>query len=169
MNSWRLIESPAATGGWNMAVDAALMESVATTGQCCLRFYTWSEPTVSLGYFQNATDRDSHAASHACPLVRRSTGGGAIVHDREITYSLVMPTGNSLVAHPPELYGLLHRTLIAALARHGVEAGEEMHPLIFGKTGREVHALCCERFGLSVDYADWSAFRRRRRTGSDGG
>lgn len=46
------------------------------------------------------------------------------------------------------------RTLIAALARHGVEAGEEMHPLIFGKTGREVHALCCERFGLSVDYAD---------------
>ena len=53
------------------------------------------------------------------------------------------------------------RTLIAALARHGVEAGEEMHPLIFGKTGREVHALCCERFGLSVDYADWSAFRAR--------
>ncbi|MFM0325163.1 HAD family hydrolase [Caballeronia glebae] len=53
------------------------------------------------------------------------------------------------------------KTLIAALARHGVEAGEEMHPLVFGKTGREVHALCRERFGLTVDFAEWSMYRAR--------
>lgn len=53
------------------------------------------------------------------------------------------------------------QTLLEALAHHGVTAGEEMHPLVFGKTGREVHALCCERFGLSVDFASWSAFRAR--------
>jgi HAD superfamily hydrolase (TIGR01509 family) len=53
------------------------------------------------------------------------------------------------------------RTLILVLAHHGVEAGDELHPLIFGKTGREVHALCCERFGLSTDLAAWSAFRAR--------
>nr|WP_198155246.1 HAD-IA family hydrolase [Candidatus Burkholderia verschuerenii] len=50
-------------------------------------------------------------------------------------------------------------TLVAVLAKHGIEAGEEMHPLIFGKTGREVHALCRERFGLSTDFEAWSAFR----------
>jgi len=52
MEVWRLIESPPGAGDWNMAVDAALMESVAAGGICCLRFYSWSEPTVSLGYFQ---------------------------------------------------------------------------------------------------------------------
>jgi HAD superfamily hydrolase (TIGR01509 family) len=52
-------------------------------------------------------------------------------------------------------------TLVEALAHHGVEAGDEMHPLVFGKTGREVHALVRERFGLSVDFGVWSALRAR--------
>jgi HAD superfamily hydrolase (TIGR01509 family) len=52
-------------------------------------------------------------------------------------------------------------TLVEALAQHGVEAGDELHPLVFGKTGREVHALVRERFGLSVDFSEWSAFRAR--------
>ncbi|WP_250468387.1 HAD family phosphatase [Caballeronia sp. GAFFF2] len=52
-------------------------------------------------------------------------------------------------------------TLVAVLAHHGIEAGDELHPLIFGKTGREVHALCSERFGIDTDFADWSAFRAR--------
>ena len=64
MNSWRLVESPAARGDWNMAVDAALMESVATANEPCLRFYGWSEPTVSLGYFQQYSSR------RACPEPR---------------------------------------------------------------------------------------------------
>ncbi len=52
-------------------------------------------------------------------------------------------------------------TLVEALAHHGVQAGNEMHPLVFGKTGREVHALVRDRFGLAVDYSEWSAFRAR--------
>ncbi len=116
METWRLIESPPGRGDWNMAVDAALMESVAAGGACCLRFYTWSEPTVSLGYFQEYAARQTHPASAACPLVRRATGGGAIVHDRELTYSVVVPADHPLVSPPPELYQVLHRTLVAALA-----------------------------------------------------
>ncbi len=53
------------------------------------------------------------------------------------------------------------RTLSLVLAHHGVEAGEELHPMIFGKTGRDVHTLCCERFGLSTDFTAWSEFRAR--------
>lgn len=122
MNSWRLIESPAAPGAWNMAVDAALLESAADSGTCCLRFYRWSEPTVSLGYFQGYADRRIHESSRDCKIVRRSTGGGAIVHDREITYSVIVPVGHPLVAHPPALYQVLHRTLIMALAEWGLAA-----------------------------------------------
>ena len=122
MNAWRLVECPPVRGDWNMAVDAALMESVASRGACCLRFYAWSEPTVSLGYFQRWTDRQGHTASRACPLVRRSTGGGAIVHDRELTYSFVVPADHPLVSHAPALYLLFHETLIEALADWGVAA-----------------------------------------------
>ncbi|MGF6767586.1 HAD superfamily hydrolase (TIGR01509 family) [Paraburkholderia sp. GAS199] len=53
------------------------------------------------------------------------------------------------------------RTLITALAHHGVEAGDELHPLIFGKTGREVHALVSERFGIEIEFEAWSMFRAR--------
>jgi HAD superfamily hydrolase (TIGR01509 family) len=52
-------------------------------------------------------------------------------------------------------------TLITVLAHHGVTAGDELHPLIFGKTGREVHALCCERFGIDTDFDAWALFRAR--------
>ena len=54
------------------------------------------------------------------------------------------------------------RTLIAALARHGVQAGDELHPLMFGLTGREVHRICCERFGIDADFDAWSAYRAAR-------
>ncbi len=54
------------------------------------------------------------------------------------------------------------RSLIAVLAQHGIEAGDELHPLMFGRTGRDVHGICRERFGLDVPFAAWSAFRAER-------
>jgi HAD superfamily hydrolase (TIGR01509 family) len=52
-------------------------------------------------------------------------------------------------------------TLVAALNHHGIEAGDDLHAAIFGKTGREVHTYCCERFGLDFDYGQWSMARAR--------
>jgi HAD superfamily hydrolase (TIGR01509 family) len=52
-------------------------------------------------------------------------------------------------------------TLVAVLAQHGITAGEELHAPIFGKTGREVHAFCCERFGIDFDYEPWTMARAR--------
>lgn len=54
------------------------------------------------------------------------------------------------------------RTLIAALAHHGVQAGDELHPLMFGLTGRDVHRICRERFGIEADFDSWSAYRAAR-------
>ena len=53
------------------------------------------------------------------------------------------------------------QSLIHVLAHHGIDAGDELHPLIFGKTGREVHELCRERFGIRADFSEWAMFRAR--------
>jgi lipoate-protein ligase A len=86
----RLLPFAAASGAGNMARDEALLLSAADRGVASLRFYTWTEPTVSLGYFQPAAERLPELA-----YVRRATGGAAIVHDppTEITYSLALPPG----------------------------------------------------------------------------
>jgi lipoate-protein ligase A len=128
-----LVHAPAA-GVWNMAVDEALLESAATGGPLTLRFYQWREPTLSLGYFQRFADRFQHAASRECPVVRRTTGGGAILHDRELTYSLCVPPGHRLTHPPAELYQRLHCSLVQALEPLGavsqvLAAGADRGPL----------------------------------------
>lgn len=116
----RLILDPPGHGAWNMAVDEALLESSEGGDEWTLRFYGWSEPTLSLGYFQSAASRESHAASRACPLVRRQSGGGAIVHDAELTYSLVVPARQVLARDWQRLYRMVHTAFAGALARAGV-------------------------------------------------
>jgi lipoate-protein ligase A len=122
MNTIELLIDPPAIGAWNMAVDEMLLERAAERGTATLRFYEWSPATLSLGYFQRAAERESHTASRLCPLVRRASGGGAIVHDRELTYSLALPTAHPLAADAETLYYEVHRLLIAALAEFGVSA-----------------------------------------------
>jgi len=133
----RLIIDPPAPGAWNMAVDEVLLQEAVNAGVATLRFYQWSEPTLSLGYFQRYKDRRPHAASDACAVVRRQTGGGAILHDRELTYSLALPAGHSFVRRAEQLYTTVHRAFIAALERllapHGsawaLDVNEEDSPL----------------------------------------
>jgi lipoate-protein ligase A len=118
----RLIVDPPAEGSWNMAVDEALLESAASSGEITLRFYQWSPATLSLGYFQSHADRQSHLPSLNCPLVRRSTGGGAIVHDHELTYSLVVPLSSRFGDAAAALYDAMHRSFIKTLAHWGIKA-----------------------------------------------
>jgi lipoate-protein ligase A len=122
MNEIRLLFDPPASGAWNMAVDEALLETAATSGLATLRFYAWEEPTLSLGYFQSAADRLEHPASLNCPLVRRASGGGAIIHDRELTYSIALPQRVARPETATELYDTAHETLIELLATLGVTA-----------------------------------------------
>ena len=119
-NARLLVDSPA-TGAWNMAVDQALLESAEHHERATLRFYRWSEPVLSLGYFQRAADRVQHAASLYCELVRRRSGGGAIVHDRELTYSLAIPSSHGWAKKNTELYEVVHQQIITVLAECGVK------------------------------------------------
>ena len=103
-------------------MDETLLESAADGGGFSLRFYRWQQPTLSLGYFQQYDDRRQHAASLNCPAVRRATGGGAILHDREITYSFTVPPGDRLAVKHVTLYETVHTVLIEALAVYGIKA-----------------------------------------------
>ena len=105
-----------------MAVGEALLEGAAETGCSTLRFYTWLEPTLSLGYFQGYSERAAHRASQQCALVRRQTGGGAILHDLELTYSLALPVATSSAKDAAWLYEQVHTALIRALSFFGVAA-----------------------------------------------
>jgi lipoate-protein ligase A len=98
-----------------MGVDEALLESAGEGGGPALRFYQWEEATLSLGYFQSRADRATHPSSAACPLVRRQTGGGAILHDRELTYSVCVPKSHPLASDAQALYDHCHGALIQAL------------------------------------------------------
>ena len=105
-----------------MAVDEMLMHRAAATGIPQLRFYAWSQPTVSLGYFQSAASREEHPPSAACDAVRRLTGGGAIVHDREITYSIALPRTDAELRKTHWLYVAMHDCLIELLAEQQIVA-----------------------------------------------
>ncbi len=115
-----LVDNEPRSGAWNMAVDEVLLDEAATTGRCFLRWYEWCEPTVSLGYFQPAESLRAHPELAELAAVRRLSGGGAIVHHHEWTYSCTLASGHPLARAPRRLYTEVHSAMIDVLARHGV-------------------------------------------------
>jgi lipoate-protein ligase A len=111
-----LIDEPA-DGPMNMAIDEVLLESAALHDWGTVRIYRWSTPTLSLGYFQRLMDREQHAASEGRPVVRRRSGGGAILHDVELTYSLSLPLSHLPVSRPDWLYQVIHEAWLTTLRR----------------------------------------------------
>ncbi len=126
-----------------MAVDEVLLEWAAVADRCCWRFYRWDQPTLSLGYFQDLDDRSQHDTSLECPVVRRATGGGAILHQHELTYSFVLPAEHRLAKQRQDLYDSVHTTLIATLGSLGIQAR------LCGQSAAEQHEanpfLCFQR------------------------
>lgn len=89
---WRLLRHGPATGARNMAVDEAVQTVCARThGGPTLRFYAWSPAALSLGYFQKTAEVNLESCRRqGVDVVRRPTGGRAILHDAEVTYSVVL-------------------------------------------------------------------------------
>ncbi len=139
----RLFSDPPSAGTWNMAVDEHLLQWTSEMGRCCWRFYQWEEPTLSLGYFQQYGEREAHAASRDCPVVRRASGGGAILHDCELTYSMTVPLAHPLGRRRQWTYEAVHRTLIDVLAEWEIEA--RLHGDEEGPEGKSGDFLCFQR------------------------
>jgi lipoate-protein ligase A len=90
---WRLIESRDAAGPFNMGLDEALLRSASEHGIATLRLYTWAGPWVSLGYAQRQLDPERIRACEGAGIgiVRRTTGGRAVLHGNDLTYSIAAP------------------------------------------------------------------------------
>ena len=113
----RQLPTLALSGVEQMALDEALLNTAADT---VLRLYTWSQPTLSLGYFQKYHDVRGSLPDPTMPIVRRITGGGAIYHADEVTYALVATLGqHGLPERTADCYPHLHRAIQQALAAAG--------------------------------------------------
>ena len=105
-----------AGGPANMALDEALLEWVAGRSDAVfLRTYGWLEPTLTLGYFQSLSEALAEPRWQWVPLVRRATGGGAIWHDHELTYAVVLPAHHARARPSAALYQAVHAAIAAAL------------------------------------------------------
>jgi lipoyl(octanoyl) transferase len=119
MKAWRLITTWGADPAFNMGLDEALLESAE--GPPTLRFYSWRPDTLSLGYFQRFADVPGTEKAGA--VVRRITGGGAIHHVRELTFSIAASLEHPLYRGPiADSYVRVHEAIRAALAEVGVPA-----------------------------------------------
>lgn len=115
---WRLIRTQPAAGAWNMAVDEAILEAVGRQQALpTLRLYAWDPPCLSLGFAQPVKDVDRAALEQSgWQLVRRPTGGRAILHTDELTYSVIAPLNEPRVAGGIlESYSRLSQALLRAL------------------------------------------------------
>jgi lipoyl(octanoyl) transferase len=119
---WRLLFAEPRSGAENMARDTALLARAARTGETVFSVYSWEQPTLSFGRNQTAVGcYDVQKIRGAgLEIVRRPTGGRAILHDREVTYSVTAP----LEGAPPlrEAYTRINGILLDGLARLGVSA-----------------------------------------------
>lgn len=152
---WRLLPFRKTDAFENMAIDEALLAGAdAGTTPPTLRLYGWDPPAVSLGYFQDFAKEVNEAGCQALGLdiVRRPTGGKAVLHDREITYSVVASRGNPLFPDSViETYKVISSCLAAALASLGISAVAEPEYKRRGQDGLE--AFCFSepsRFELLV-------------------
>lgn len=119
---WYFHESAPGTGAHNMGMDEALMARAASSGGAVFRVYGWSEPTLSLGRNQRARglyDLDA-AAALGVGIVRRPTGGRALLHDHEVTYSVTMPVAD--VTEARRAYDFINEVLLSAITALGVPA-----------------------------------------------
>jgi lipoate-protein ligase A len=121
----------------NMALDEVLLQSALERGVASLRFYFWSEPTLSLGYFQSHTERLADSLLKDVAYVRRPTGGAAILHHWEITYALALPAGPPW--HSSENWICrIHHAIAGALRRFEVSAT----PVVCGEEQKLGPHLC---------------------------
>jgi lipoyl(octanoyl) transferase len=121
--NWRLLLHPGLSGAANMAIDEALFLSACPDRAPVLRFYTWDVPTLSLGCFQSHKKVVSEAfcVHNNINVVRRPTGGRAVLHQYEVTYAVVAPLeGWFDRLSLRETYQLISKILQRSLQKLGV-------------------------------------------------
>jgi len=140
METWRLIEEGDCGGFLNMAIDRAILRACGEEkAPPTLRLYGWKEPALTIGYAQNSCrDVDLHRCrAQGIPVVPRPTGGRALLHDKELTYSLVAP-----IPHPQfpsnlrDAFHAVSKALLFSLSRLGIRGAQMAKPERASSNGR---------------------------------
>lgn len=150
-----------------MAADEVLAAEAVIAGRPLVRFYSWSEPTLSLGGFQQLADVAGCPAVSGLPLVRRPSGGGGIVHGSDLTYAVAVPRDHPWGASAQLLYDAFHAALVDLLKQRGVPARQ--HPGRDANAGDSARLLCFDRRArgdVVVAAADAAAADGRKILGS---
>jgi len=119
---WDLLQSPAAAAAANMATDEVLLRTAAQRRRPLLRIYAWSQPSVSIGYFQKFPAE----LVGQFVIVRRLTGGGLVYHVDDTTYTVVTPPGHALhKLKTNDAYCAIHKAVAASLTLKSEIAGHK--------------------------------------------
>jgi lipoate-protein ligase A len=148
--AWRFIDTGWDTGARNMAFDEALARGFLGGGDAVptLRLFRWRPWAVSLGYNQNAEDLDAvRCAREGIDVVRRPTGGRAILHAQELTYSVTLPAGRKTIL---QVYNDIGRALVHGLKLFGVNAALQRSQPDFRSAYRNPSSIPC--FASSARY-----------------
>jgi lipoyl(octanoyl) transferase len=143
--NWRLLMTPPAHGAWNMAADEAILEAIGCRASLpTLRLYSWEPACLSLGYGQPLADVDIPSLQrHGWEIVRRATGGRAVLHTDELTYSVIAPLDEPRVAGSVlESYRRLAAALVEALRLLGLQV-ENQETTLAG-SGKSPNPVCFE-------------------------
>jgi lipoate-protein ligase A len=122
--SWRLIKTDAMAGARNMAIDESILKSVSLgESPPTLRLYSWVPPCLSLGYAQPFADVDvKRVSERGWSIVRRPTGGRAILHTDELTYAVIAPINHpDLAGGVVSSYQRLSQALMLGLELIGLK------------------------------------------------
>ncbi|MFC2947505.1 lipoate--protein ligase family protein [Virgibacillus sediminis] len=165
---WAILDSGFHDAATNMALDESLL-NWHSKGMIppTLRFYGWSKPTLSIGRFQKLKSINMEALKrHDCELVRRLTGGSAVLHDNELTYSLVINEQDpSIPASVQEAYHILSKGVLSGYRNIGIDAD---YALPERKRERERTSICFEKpafYEMVVDGRKISGNAQTRKNG----
>jgi lipoate-protein ligase A len=145
MESWRWIESKAADGATNMAIDQALLENAIFFGKPTMRVYRWTPHCLSLGYHQSDNTIHFDMCRHRhIDVVRRPTGGRAVLHAEEVTYAVIVPRNASIFQHSiAAVYNLISRGLLAGIQKLGVPAKFEKRSIDLRHHYKRLSSVSC--------------------------
>jgi lipoate-protein ligase A len=151
---WRFLESGPRSGAYNMALDEEVARRMQEgKDEPLLRLYCWDPWAISLGHHQSAADLDlTRCRADGIDVVRRPTGGRAILHAEELTYAVVMPAGRKSIL---QVYNEISEALVCGLRDFGVEVALQRVQPNFAETYRQASSIPC--FTSSARYEiEWN-------------
>jgi lipoyl(octanoyl) transferase len=158
MSPWKVLDTGKGDPAGNMALDEALLEASAKIAAPVLRFYGWTQPAATFGYFQRYAE--IAAWTPLRPLIRRPTGGGLVPHNMDWTYSVIIPPDDPWYElRAVESYRRLHEWLAFSLRAVGIPA------ILAANAQKEIPGQCfagAERHDLLVNGRKVAGAAQRR-------